>query len=94
MYLLDRQSPRNDAARTFGDVGLYEGLLDFDLLGRQFENAIVIDLITDLAEEVGNLSCGFGRGPWIGFRRLLRVAVTGHQHSQADRECEQRAARS
>jgi hypothetical protein len=94
MYLLDGQSAGNDAARTFGDVGVYEGLLNFDLFRRQFKDAIVIDLIADLTEEVGNLPGGFGRAGWTGCWRLLRVAIAGHQRAQADRECEQGAARS
>ena len=56
MDLFDRKLSCNGTARPRFYVGDDEGLLNFDLLLREFEYAVFVDLIADLAEEVGDLT--------------------------------------
>jgi len=50
---------------------LGKGRLNLDLLGRQLEYAVLVDLVADLAEEVGDLAGG-RCGSAVCLFRLLR----------------------
>jgi hypothetical protein len=56
--LLDGKLPGESAGRSLLYVGFYKRLLNLELLLRQLENAMLVDPIADLAEEVGDVSRG------------------------------------
>ena len=64
------EPPRYRTAGPLPHVRLYEGELNFDLFLREFEYAIFVDLIADLAEDIGDLVCGRCRSD-LGLCRLL-----------------------
>ena len=59
--LLDGELSCRSAAGTMRDVGLDEGVLNDDLLRREIEDAVFIDLIADLAEDIGKFRRCCGR---------------------------------
>ena len=56
--LLDGKLPGKSVGRPLLYVGFDKRMLNFELLFRQFENAILVDPIADLAEEVGDVNRG------------------------------------
>lgn len=62
MYLLDGKLPGNRAAGAVCRVSLDELLLNFELFLGKLEYAFLVNLISDLAEKVGDMICGC-RGP-------------------------------
>jgi hypothetical protein len=70
--------------------------LNRDLLLRQLEDAVLQELVADLAEDVGELIRGQGRRG-VGRRRLLRLGLGGGQKGEQKREMrrgQQKKARS
>ena len=49
------EAPCHRAVRPLFDIGLDEGLLNFELLLRQLKDAIFVDLIARPSEKIGNL---------------------------------------
>ena len=70
-------------------IGLYEGGLNFDLFLREFEYAVLVDLIADVAENIGDLACGHCRSS-VGFCRLLSETIIRRQQQKARHRCEHR----
>ena len=58
MNLFYGKLTRKRAAGSLLYVGCYERLLHFELLLRQFKDAVFVDLIPDLTEEVGDFARG------------------------------------
>jgi len=67
MNLLYREAACHRAAGTGLGVGLDETNLDFELLVGQFEDAVLVDLIADLAKEVRNVIGGSRGAACAGF---------------------------
>ncbi len=78
--LSDREPPGDGAAGPLSHIGFDEGVLNLDLLVRQLEYAVLVDLIADFAEEIRDL---IRRRSGIAVSRL-RQAIIRRQHEKAD----------
>ena len=78
MNLFYGKLPRKRAAGSLLYVGCYERLLHLELLLRQFKDAVLVNLIPDLTEEVGDFARGLCR-PCGGRLGLLRQTIPRRQ---------------
>ncbi len=81
--------PGQRAAGALLDVGLDERLLNFELFFGEFEYAILVDLVPDLTEKIGDIARGRCRvcGGWLG---LLRQAMARKQQSKGHHRSRER----
>ena len=82
MNLCYGETPCNRPAGALLYIGLYEGVLNFDLFLREFGYAVFVDLIADLAKNIGDLLCGRCRSN-VGICRLLSQTIIRRQQEKA-----------